>query len=88
MNGSTGLEGRVEICYRRFWGTVCDSQWDAQDAAVICRQLGHSSTGMLKAATYNYCRIKTAFDSGIFHKLQVPQPWMVDALVKAVDKYG
>lgn len=43
---------------------------------------------MLKAATYNYCRIKIAFDSGIFHELQVPQLWMVDALVKAVDKYG
>ena len=40
MGGDSELEGRLEVCYGGVWGTICDDDWDKQDAAVACRQLG------------------------------------------------
>ena len=37
---ATSTRGRVEFCYRRQWGTVCDNGWGDAEAAVMCRQLG------------------------------------------------
>ena len=49
LQGGTTTQGRVEICNRNVWGTVCDDLWGTPDAQVACRQLGFSTTGKIYA---------------------------------------
>lgn len=35
----------MEVCYDFQFGTVCDDNWDSDDATVVCNQLGYSYTG-------------------------------------------
>ncbi len=51
MNGGTEREGRVEVCFNRVWGTVCDDLFSSVDAGVICASLGFGRTGI--ATQYN-----------------------------------
>lgn len=45
VNGTDGriYEGRVELCINNHWGTVCDDGWNAEEATVICHQLGFTN---------------------------------------------
>jgi len=52
-NGSSHLEGRVEVCFGNLWGTICHNSWDNRDAGVICKQLFNSSFGRLLLAVNN-----------------------------------
>ena len=52
VNGTSDLEGRVEVCFGNLWGTICHNSWDNRDAGVICKQLFNSSFGKLLKLLY------------------------------------
>lgn len=37
--GQVNITGRVGVCRDEFYDTVCDANWDANDAAVLCRSI-------------------------------------------------
>ncbi len=52
VNGDSRCAGRVEVLFRRQWGTVCHNNWDMTDAAVVCRELDCGEP--LQAPRYSY----------------------------------
>uniref|UniRef100_A0A671X1Y4 Neurotrypsin n=1 Tax=Sparus aurata TaxID=8175 RepID=A0A671X1Y4_SPAAU len=47
VGGRSKSEGTIEVFHAGQWGSICDDQWDDNDAEVVCRQLGLS--GVAKA---------------------------------------
>lgn len=45
QDGPTQFEGRVEVCLAEEWRTVCNDFWGHNEALVVCRQLGFSTSG-------------------------------------------
>ena len=56
-DGPSDFEGRVEICMRGQWQTVCNDFWGHNEALVVCRQLGFSTSGkyLLHASSLGLC---------------------------------
>ncbi|XP_043522587.1 uncharacterized protein LOC122535258 isoform X6 [Frieseomelitta varia] len=52
VNGSSPLEGRVEVRHHGIWGTVCDDDFSVAAATVICRSLGYGGPATPKKDGY------------------------------------
>ena len=63
VDGRTGTEGRVEICYEGVWGSICPNYWKVENAMVACKQLGYATTGK-KGPLYIYNLISTVLYIG------------------------
>ena len=57
VGGINELEGQVEICYNKIWGSVCHNSWSTYDANVVCKQLGHQPTGRLSQIMIKFYKI-------------------------------
>ncbi|XP_041349224.1 scavenger receptor cysteine-rich domain superfamily protein-like [Gigantopelta aegis] len=51
VNGAQLNEGRVEVIRSGVHGTVCDENWDGNDATVICRMVGYKRKRLIIPAS-------------------------------------
>merc|ERR1719272_1033649 len=52
VGGAGAHQGTVQVWVNSAWGTVCDDNWDDNDAEVVCRQLGFAGGTQHQSATY------------------------------------
>ncbi|XP_037615882.1 CD5 antigen-like [Sebastes umbrosus] len=55
VNGTSLCSGRLEVKTNhsnQWWSSVCDADFDQQDAEVVCRQLGCGAPSVLQGALY------------------------------------
>ena len=47
VDNTSRFEGVVEVCVDGVWGAICKDFWGANNAHVVCRQLGFCISGKL-----------------------------------------
>ncbi|XP_065830759.1 scavenger receptor cysteine-rich domain superfamily protein-like [Oscarella lobularis] len=52
VGGSVPEEGRIEILHKGQWGTICDDNWDIEDATVACLELGYGPAKRYRSYSY------------------------------------
>ncbi|XP_029923216.1 scavenger receptor cysteine-rich type 1 protein M130-like isoform X1 [Myripristis murdjan] len=52
VNGNSLCSGRVEVKSDQSWSSVCEADFDQQDAEVVCRELGCGPPSLLQGALY------------------------------------
>lgn len=57
VGGRVESEGRVEVCHNDHWGTMCDDGWGAEEAQVVCRQLGFGKDGVVVCCVVCCCNV-------------------------------
>ena len=71
--GRSYIQGHVEILHENVWGTICDDDFDNNDATVICKMAGYS-VGEYKnylhiglgVSSENECRVASAFSLSFY----------------------
>ena len=52
VNGTSECSGRVEVKSNQSWVSVCEGDFDQQDAEVVCRELGCGAPKDLQGILY------------------------------------
>ncbi|XP_044059867.1 scavenger receptor cysteine-rich type 1 protein M130-like isoform X2 [Siniperca chuatsi] len=52
VNGNSRCSGRLEVKSNQSWSSVCEDDFDQQDAEVVCRELGCGAPSVLQGALY------------------------------------
>ncbi|XP_062291113.1 scavenger receptor cysteine-rich type 1 protein M130-like [Scomber scombrus] len=52
VNGTSLCSGRLEVKSDQSWSSVCEADFDQQDAEVVCRELGCGAPSVLQGALY------------------------------------
>ncbi|XP_022606755.1 scavenger receptor cysteine-rich type 1 protein M130-like [Seriola dumerili] len=52
VNGTSLCSGRLEVKSNQWWSSVCEADFDQQDAEVVCRELGCGAPSVLQGALY------------------------------------
>ncbi|XP_053197802.1 scavenger receptor cysteine-rich type 1 protein M130-like [Scomber japonicus] len=52
VNGTSLCSGRLEVKSEQSWSSVCEADFDQQDAEVVCRELGCGAPSVLQGALY------------------------------------
>ncbi|XP_067433395.1 scavenger receptor cysteine-rich type 1 protein M160-like isoform X2 [Thunnus thynnus] len=52
VNGTSLCSGRLEVKSEQLWSSVCEADFDQQDAEVVCRELGCGAPSVLQGALY------------------------------------